>query len=266
MIDDLGQSRLRAGPGDADRDPGSRRCGRMPVTWWPGGRQARSVHPRSWIAETPAASQGASSPTPQLPSVTSKTSCRPDLLGYAQGADVDLIKADARARAKHLATLSSERTDREGADRRDLTRASVASTRADVNLAKASDALIIGFNVRADPQARELSERTRSTFASTTSSTMSFDEMKAPMLGLLDADRSETLLQLCRRFATSSPSPRSAPSPAAWSPRHDQARRQGPPAARQVVSRGQAEFAQALQGRRPEVQGTASSAASPSGS
>lgn len=45
-----------------------------------------------------------------------------------------------------------------------------AISESDVNLATASKAVIIGFNTRADAQARKLAESTASTFATTTSS------------------------------------------------------------------------------------------------
>ena len=65
---------------------------------------------------------------------------------------------------------------------------------ADMTLAKASGALIIGFNVRANPQAREIAKRDKVDIRYYSIIYKVTEDMQALMLGLLDPTYKETLI------------------------------------------------------------------------
>jgi translation initiation factor IF-2 len=81
-----------------------------------------------------------------------------------------IVKADVQGSQEALAqSLQKLSTDEVKVQ---IVHAAVGGiTESDVNLATASKAVVIGFNVRADRQARKLAEATASTSATTTSST-----------------------------------------------------------------------------------------------
>jgi translation initiation factor IF-2 len=65
---------------------------------------------------------------------------------------------------------------------------------ADITLAKASGALLIGFNVRANPQAREIAKRDKIDIRYYSIIYKVTEDMQALMLGLLDPTFKETLI------------------------------------------------------------------------
>ena len=132
----------------------------------------------------------------------------------------------------------------------------------DMTLAKASGALIIGFNVRANPQAREIAKRDKVDIRYYTIIYEVTEDIQALMVGLLDADLQG---DLPRQRAD----PRSLPHHQGRQGRrlhghrrHGQARRQGAAAARQRGDpRRHAEDAASASRTRSARSSTASSAA-----
>ena len=90
-------------------------------------------------------------------------------------------------------------------------------TESDVTLAAASGAPIIGFNVRANKQAREAAEQEGVEIRYYTIIYNLVDDVKAAMSGLLAPDAARDVLGNAE-ILRSSTSPRSARSPAAASP------------------------------------------------
>ena len=91
-------------------------------------------------------------------------------------------------------------------------------TESDVRLAEASNAAIIGFNVRANKEAREAAERAGIEIRYYNIIYNLVDDVKQAMSGLLGADRSARRCSATRRSSRSSRCRRSATSPAAASP------------------------------------------------
>jgi translation initiation factor IF-2 len=86
----------------------------------------------------------------------------------------------------------------------------------DVQLAKASDAVIIAFNVRANPQAREMAQRDGVDIRYYSIIYEVVDDIEeADVKGLLAPGAAREVPGL-REIRRSSTSPRSARSPAAW--------------------------------------------------
>ena len=91
-------------------------------------------------------------------------------------------------------------------------------TESDVTLAEASGAAIIGFNVRANKEAREAAERAGIEIRYYNIIYDLVDDVKKAMSGLLAPERARDLARQRARSWRSSTSPRSARSPAAASP------------------------------------------------
>ena len=133
----------------------------------------------------------------------------------------------------------------------------------DVGLARASGALIIGFNVRANPQARELAKRDGVEIRYYSIIYELADDMKALLSGMLTPILRENILgyaEIREVFTISK-----VGKVAGCMVTDGMVRRgaQGPPAARQRRDpRGRSRAAQALQGRRRARSRKASSAAS----
>ena len=162
-----------------------------------------------------------------------------------------LIKADVQGSAEALAGAISRLSTDKVATRVVLSGVGGISE-ADLTLAKASGALIIGFNVRANPQAREIAKRDKIDIRYYSIIYKVTEDIEALMLGLRRPDLQG---DLPRQRAD----PRGLPHHQDRQRRrlhghgrHRQARRQGPPAARQRGDpRGHAEDAASLQGRGP---------------
>jgi translation initiation factor IF-2 len=90
-------------------------------------------------------------------------------------------------------------------------------TESDVNLASASDAIILGFNVRPVGEARQLAEREGVEIRTYSVIYRAIDELRDAMQGMLAPERSRRPSARSRSGRSSAP-PRSASSPAAWSP------------------------------------------------
>ena len=104
-----------------------------------------------------------------------------------------LIKADVQGSAEALAgALSRLGTDKV------VTRVVYSGvggiSEADMTLAKASGALIIGFNVRANPQAREIAKRDKIDIRYYSIIYKVTEDMQALMVGLLDPTYKETFI------------------------------------------------------------------------
>src|SRR5471032_466646 len=104
-----------------------------------------------------------------------------------------LIKADVQGSAEALAgALANLSTDKV------ITRVVYSGvggiSEADMTLAKASGALIIGFNVRANPQAREIAKRDKVDIRYYSIIYKVTEDMQALMVGLLDPTFKETLV------------------------------------------------------------------------
>ena len=105
-----------------------------------------------------------------------------------------LIKADVQGSAEALAGAIVAAS----APRRSSTRVVYSGvggiSEADMTLAKASGALIIGFNVRANPQAREIAKRDKVDIRYYSIIYKVTEDMQALMVGLLDPTYKETLV------------------------------------------------------------------------
>ena len=93
-----------------------------------------------------------------------------------------------------------------------------AINESDISLAVASNALMIGFNVRAIPQARDLAKRDGVEIRYHSIIYELIDEVKLTMGGLLSPDTQKNSSAM-PRLARYSVSPRLARLPAVWSPK-----------------------------------------------
>ena len=92
-------------------------------------------------------------------------------------------------------------------------------TQDDVNLAKASDAIIVGFNVRAEGKVRDYADREGVEIRYYTVIYQAIEEVEAALKGMLKPEYEEVELGSARRSARSSARPSSATSRAASSGR-----------------------------------------------
>jgi translation initiation factor IF-2 len=104
-----------------------------------------------------------------------------------------LIKADVQGSAEALAGALS-RLGTEKVITRVVYSGVGGISEADMTLAKASGALIIGFNVRANPQAREIAKRDKIDIRYYSIIYKVTEDMQALMVGLLDPTYKETLV------------------------------------------------------------------------
>jgi translation initiation factor IF-2 len=104
-----------------------------------------------------------------------------------------LIKADVQGSAEALAGALS-RLSTEKVVTRVVYSGVGGISEADMTLAKASGALIIGFNVRANPQAREIAKRDKVDIRYYSIIYKVTEDMQALMVGLLDPTYKETLV------------------------------------------------------------------------
>ena len=129
-------------------------------------------------------------------------------------------------------------------------------TESDINLALASKAVVIGFNTRADVQARKLAEGSGVQIRYYNIIYDAVDEVKAALSGMLTPERKENQLgpRGSARGVSHLQGGHGGGLLRARGPR--EARRSRAPVARQHRgARGRARFAQALQGRRARGQG-----------
>ena len=116
--------------------------------------------------------------------------------GIREGTAKDLpvlIKADVQGSAEALAGAITRLSTEKVAARVVLSGVGGISE-ADLTLAKASNALIIGFNVRANPQAREIAKRDKVDIRYYNIIYKVTEDLQALMLGLLDPTYKETLI------------------------------------------------------------------------
>ncbi len=104
-----------------------------------------------------------------------------------------LIKADVQGSAEALAG-AIERLSTEKVETKVVYSGVGGISEADITLAKASGALLIGFNVRANPQAREIAKRDKIDIRYYNIIYKVTEDMQALMLGLLDPTFKETLI------------------------------------------------------------------------
>jgi len=104
-----------------------------------------------------------------------------------------LIKADVQGSAEALAGALS-RLSTEKVVIRVVYSGVGGISEADMTLAKASGALLIGFNVRANPQAREIAKRDKIDIRYYSIIYKVTEDMQALMVGLLDPTYKETLV------------------------------------------------------------------------
>jgi translation initiation factor IF-2 len=104
-----------------------------------------------------------------------------------------LIKADVQGSAEALAGAIS-RLSTEKVEAKVVYSGVGGISEADITLAKASGALLIGFNVRANPQAREIAKRDKIDIRYYSIIYKVTEDMQALMLGLLDPTFKETLI------------------------------------------------------------------------
>ena len=104
-----------------------------------------------------------------------------------------LIKADVQGSAEALAG-AIQRLSTEKVEAKVVYSGVGGISEADITLAKASGALLIGFNVRANPQAREIAKRDKIDIRYYSIIYKVTEDMQALMLGLLDPTFKETLI------------------------------------------------------------------------
>ena len=129
-----------------------------------------------------------------------------------------IVKADVQGSAEVLGDTLAKLTD-EKVKVRIIHSGVGAINESDVLLASASNAIVIGFNVRPDRNAAEVADREKVDVRLHSVIYNVVDEMKKAMAGLLDPTFKEVAHGRRRRCARSSRCRSSAPSPAAWSPR-----------------------------------------------
>ena len=116
--------------------------------------------------------------------------------GIREGTAKDLpvlIKADVQGSAEALAGAITRLSTEKVAARVVLSGVG-GINESDLTLAKASNALIIGFNVRANPQAREIAKRDKVDIRYYNIIYKVTEDLQALMLGLLDPTYKETLI------------------------------------------------------------------------
>ena len=190
LVDDRGNAVQSAGPAVPGRDPGSRRHAA-------GGRRVPRRRERGACARDRRLPRPSRPAGPARPRRGRPRHARGDDQGHPRGHGQGAAGADQGRRAG----LGG------GAGRRAA--AAVAPTRwrpasstsgvggiseADITLAKASGALIIGFNVRANPQAREIAKRDKIDIRYYTIIYKVTEDIQALMVGLLDPTYKETFL------------------------------------------------------------------------
>jgi translation initiation factor IF-2 len=106
-------------------------------------------------------------------------------------------------------------------------------TETNVNLAAASDAIIIGFNVRAEGKATELANREGVEIRYYSIIYQAIDEIEAALKGMLKPIYEEKSSSAAPRSARSSKSSKVGNIAGCWSVGHHASQRQGTPAARQ---------------------------------
>jgi translation initiation factor IF-2 len=104
-----------------------------------------------------------------------------------------LIKADVQGSAEALAG-AIQRLSTDKVEAKVVYSGVGGISEADITLAKASGALLIGFNVRANPQAREIAKRDKIDIRYYSIIYKVTEDMQALMLGLLDPTFKETLI------------------------------------------------------------------------
>ena len=104
-----------------------------------------------------------------------------------------LIKADVQGSAEALAG-AIQRLSTDKVETKVVYSGVGGISEADITLAKASGALLIGFNVRANPQAREIAKRDKIDIRYYSIIYKVTEDMQALMLGLLDPTYKETLI------------------------------------------------------------------------
>ena len=104
-----------------------------------------------------------------------------------------LIKADVQGSAEAL-TGAISRLSTDKVEAKVVYSGVGGISEADITLAKASGALLIGFNVRANPQAREIAKRDKIDIRYYSIIYKVTEDMQALMLGLLDPTFKETLI------------------------------------------------------------------------
>ncbi len=104
-----------------------------------------------------------------------------------------LIKADVQGSAEALAG-AIQRLSTEKVEAKVVYSGVGGISEADITLAKASGALLIGFNVRANPQAREIAKRDKIDIRYYSIIYKVTEDMQALMLGLVDPTYKETLI------------------------------------------------------------------------
>ena len=210
LVDDRGRRGRGGGPGDAGRDPGP-------------GRRARAGRPaRRW--STTSAGRARSPSTGSASGATRRRSRR--RVRAARSRTCSRSSRSAR-RASCRSSSSPTCTARWRRSSAGLERISTdevkvrilhggvgAITESDVTLAAASKAAIIGFNVRANAQAREMAKRDGVEIRYHSIIYELLDEVKAALSGMLTPEARETILghaEIREMFTI----PRSARSPAA---------------------------------------------------
>ena len=134
-----------------------------------------------------------------------------------------IIKADVQGSAEVLAD-SLQKLGDERVKVRVISSGVGAINESDVLLATASEAIIIGFNVRPDRNAEAVADREKVDIRLHSIIYNVTDEMKAAMAGMLEPTFKDAR-SAWPKSARSSRCPRPAPWPAAWSPRASSAAR-----------------------------------------
>jgi translation initiation factor IF-2 len=124
--------------------------------------------------------------------------------GIREGTAKDLpvlIKADVQGSAEALAGAISQLST-EKVTARVVYSGVGGISEADITLAKASNALLIGFNVRANPQAREIAKRDKVDIRYYSIIYKVTEDIQALMLGLVDPTFKESFLGLASGHTT----------------------------------------------------------------
>ena len=213
LLDDRGQTISEGAAGDAGRGAGPQRRAA-------GGRRFRRGGKRRRAPATSPITGNACAATSKRPAPRAARSSRCSRRRHRAERRSWRSSSNPTCRARSKPSPRRSKSSRPTRCRRGVLHAAVGGiSESDVILAKASNAVIIGFNVRANPQARELARARRRRDPLLLDHLQRDRRHESGDERVAVADHARDASSATPRSAKCSPSPRSARSRAAWLPR-----------------------------------------------